>query len=142
MAATGSAVSAQEAQNLRIQYGLDQPIYVQYLKWMSLAMRGNFGMAMEWGRPVTEVIGDRLALTMVVSVAAIVLTWGLALPIGIYSAVRRYSTFDYLATFVGFAGLAVPSFLLALLLMYLGFTLFDADIGGLFSNEYAEAPWS
>src|SRR3954468_14480510 len=95
MSASGSAVSQQEAENLRIQYGLDQPIYIQYIKWMNLAIRGNFGMAMEWGRPVTEVIGDRLALTMVVSIAAVILTWGLALPIGVYSAVRQYSIGDY-----------------------------------------------
>ncbi len=142
MSASGSAVSQQEAQNLRIQYGLDQPIYVQYFKWVNLAMRGNFGMAMEWGRPVTEVIGDRLALTMVVSVAAVILTWGLALPIGVYSAMRQYSIGDYVFTYIGFIGLAVPGFLLALLILYFGFTLFDANIGGLFSAEYLDAPWS
>ena len=142
MSASGSAVSQQEAENLRIQYGLDQPIYVQYIKWLSLAARGNFGMAMEWGRPVTEVIGDRLALTMVVSIAAVILTWGLALPIGVSSAVRQYSIGDYIFTFIGFIGLAVPRFLLAPLLLYFGFKLFDANIGGLFSAEYLDAPWS
>ena len=89
---------------------------------MSLVVQGNFGMSLEWGRPVTEVIGDRLWLTMVVSIAAIILTWVLALPIGIYSAVRQYSVGDYVATFVGFIGLAVPNFLLALVLMYSGFS--------------------
>jgi peptide/nickel transport system permease protein len=142
MSASGSLVSQQEAENLRIQYGLNQPIYVQYFKWVSLAARGNFGMAMEWGRPVTEVIGDRLALTMVMSIFALMFTWALALPIGIYSAVRQYSIGDYVFTFIGFIGLAVPSFLLALLILYFGFTLFDANIGGLFSAEYLEAPWS
>ncbi len=142
MSASGSIVSQQEAENLRIQYGLNQPIYVQYFKWVTLAMRGNFGMAMEWGRPVTEVIGDRLALTMVVSVFALLFTWALALPIGIFSAVRQYSFGDYIFTFIGFIGLAVPSFLLALLVLYFGFTLFDANIGGLFSAEYIDAPWS
>jgi peptide/nickel transport system permease protein len=142
MSASGSAVSQQEAENLRIQYGLDQPIYVQYIKWVNLAMRGNFGMAMEWGRPVTEVIGDRLTLTMVVSIAAVILTWSLALPIGVYSAMRQYSVGDYIFTFIGFIGLAVPGFLLALLILYFGFTLFDANIGGLFSAEYLDAPWS
>ncbi len=142
LSATGSAVSAQEAENLRIQYGLDQPIYVQYLKWVALASRGNFGMAMEWQRPVTEVIGDRLLLTMVVSIVAVIFTWTLALPIGIYSAVRQYSVGDYVFTFIGFIGLAVPSFLMALLILYFGFTLFDANIGGLFSPQYLDAPWS
>jgi peptide/nickel transport system permease protein len=142
MAATGSIVSEQEAENLRIQYGLDQPIYVQYYKWMVMITQGNFGMSMEWRRPVSEVIGDRLALTMVVSFAALLLTWTLALPIGIYSAVRQYSVGDYLFTFIGFIGLAVPNFLLALVILYLGFVFFDANIGGLFSVELQDAPWS
>ena len=142
MASTGSVVTEQEAENLRIQYGLGQPVYVQYYKWVKLIAVGNFGMSMEWKRPVTEVIGDRLWLTVVVSLAALFLTWVLALPIGIYSAVRQYSVGDYTATFVGFIGLAVPNFLLALVLLYLGFTLFNANIGGLFSVELQDAPWS
>src|SRR5213594_4066061 len=142
MSASGSFVSAQEAEALRQQYGLDKPLYVQYLRWMKLVLRGNFGMALEWGRPVSEVIGDRLWLTMAVSLAAIFVTWVLALPIGIYSAVRQYSIGDYIATFLGFAGLAIPSFLLALVVMYFGFTLFNVHVGGLFSGEFAEARWS
>jgi peptide/nickel transport system permease protein len=133
MASTGSIVSEQEAENLRIQYGLDQPIYVQYYKWMAQIARGSFGMSMEWRRPVLEVIGDRLWLTVAVSLAAVFLTWILSLPIGIYSAVRQYSAGDYAFTFVGFIGLAVPNFLLALVILYFGFVLFDANIGGLFS---------
>jgi peptide/nickel transport system permease protein len=104
MASMGSVVTDEEAQNLRIQYGLGQPIYVQYFKWMRLIVQGNFGMSMEWRRPVTEVIGERLWLTVIVSVAALILTWVLALPIGIYSAVRQYSVGDYVATFIGFIG--------------------------------------
>jgi peptide/nickel transport system permease protein len=142
MSASGSGVSAEEAAALRHQYGLDRPMYVQYLRWMQMVVRGNYGMALEYGRPVADVIGDRLWLTMVVSVAAIILTWILALPIGIYSAVRQYSIGDYIATFVGFIGLAVPGFMLALILMYLGFTFFNANIGGLYSDQFAEAPWS
>jgi peptide/nickel transport system permease protein len=142
MASMGSVVTDEEAQNLRIQYGLGQPIYVQYFKWMKLIVRGDFGMSMEWRRPVTEVIGDRLWLTIVVSLAALLLTWVLALPIGIYSAVRQYSVGDYVATFVGFIGLAVPNFLLALVLLYLGFVFFNASIGGLFTPELQDAPWS
>jgi peptide/nickel transport system permease protein len=141
LAASGSAVRAEEAQVLREQYGLDKPIWVQYAKWISRVAAGDFGMSMEWGRPVIEVIGDRLWLTIVISLAAIVITWGLALPIGIYSAVRQYS-FDYIFTFVGFVGLAVPNFLLALIIMYFGFKLFDMNIGGLFSAQYQLAPWS
>jgi peptide/nickel transport system permease protein len=142
MSASGSFVSQQEAEALRQQYGLDKPIWVQYIRWMGMVVRGKFGMALEWGRPVSEVIGDRLWLTMAVSGAAILLTWVLALPIGIYSAVRQYSVGDYVATFIGFIGLAVPSFMLALVLMYLGFTLFNMNIGGLFSDEMAQARWS
>jgi peptide/nickel transport system permease protein len=142
MASMGSIVTDEEAQNLRIQYGLGQPIYIQYLKWMRLVVVGDFGFSMEWRRPVTEVIGDRLWLTVVVSVAALILTWALALPIGIYSAVRQYSVGDYVATFIGFIGLAVPNFLLALVILYFGFTLFNANVGGLFSPEFQDAPWS
>jgi peptide/nickel transport system permease protein len=142
MSSGGGFVSEQEAEGLRREYGLDQPMWVQYLRWMKMVLQGRFGMALEWGRPVSEVIGDRLWLTMVVSVAAILLTWALALPIGIYSAVRQYSVADYLFTLVGFIGLAVPSFMLALVLMYFGFTLFNLNIGGLFSDEFAEAPWT
>ena len=142
MASSGSVVSEEEAQNLRIQYGLGQPIYVQYLKWMRLVVVGNFGMSMEWRRPVAEVIGDRLWMTVIVSVSALLLTWVLALPIGIYSAVRQYSPGDYAATFAGFIGLAIPNFLLALVVLYLGFVLFNANIGGLFTLELQDAPWS
>ena len=142
MSAGGNQVTEADAQALRIQYGLDKPIYIQYLRWMGLIMRGNFGMALEWGRPVLDVIGDRLALTIVISLAAIVFTWALALPIGIYSAVKRYSIGDYIATIIGFIGLAIPGFMLALIVMYIGFKYFNANVGGLFSAEYANAPWT
>lgn len=142
MAASGSAVSEQEAENLRIQYGLDKPLYVQYVKWMNLMLHGNFGMSMEWGLPVTDVIGSRLGLTMVVAIAAVLFTWAVALPIGIYSAVHQYSLTDYLFSFVGFIGLAIPSFMLSLVLLYLSFRWFNANIGGLFSREFVDAPWS
>jgi peptide/nickel transport system permease protein len=142
LSASGSMVSAQEAEAMREQYGLNKPIWVQYWKWISRVVRGDFGMSMEWNRPVTEVIGDRIWLTIVISIAAIILTWGIALPIGIYSAVRQYSIADYIFTFVGFVGLAVPNFLLALIILYLAFRYFDASIGGLFSPQYEVAAWS
>jgi peptide/nickel transport system permease protein len=142
MSASGSAVSEGEAKALREQLGLDQPVTVQYMKWMGLILQGNFGMAMEYGRPVADVIGDRMTLTMIISIAAIIFTWAVALPIGIYSAVYRYSFMDYVFTLVGFIGLAIPGFLLALIVMYIGFRYFGANVGGLFSPEYAEAPWS
>jgi peptide/nickel transport system permease protein len=141
--AMGTVVRAEEAEALRQQYGLNQPVYVQYAKWMGLMLRGNFGMAMEYNRPVREVIGDRLTLTMIVSIAAVLFIWVLALPIGIYSAVRQYSIGDYIATFIAFAGVAIPNFMLALVVLYVGFKYFGmTNIGGLFSEEYLLAPWS
>ena len=139
---TGSLVTQEEAENLRAQYGLDQPVYVQYAKWMWLVLQGDFGVSMEWKRPVTEVIGDRLLLTALLALTAVIFTWILAIPIGIYSAVRQYSVGDYVVTCMGFIGLAVPNFLLALVIMYLAFAYFGASVGGLFSPEYLDAPWS
>lgn len=141
-AAMGSAITQAEAEALRQAYGLDQPLVVQYAKWLGLILRGEFGVSFEFGRPVTEVIGDRLWLTIVLSIGALIVTWGLALPIGIYSAVRQYSVGDYLFTLVGFIGLAVPNFLLALLVMYFSFRWFGMNVGGLFSAEFELAPWS
>jgi peptide/nickel transport system permease protein len=142
LSATQSNVSEQHFEALRRQYALDRPMHEQYLKWMGGIFRGDFGTSMMWRKSVLDVIGDRLAMTMVLSLGAIILTWAVALPIGIYSAVRQYSIGDYVFTFIGFIGLGVPSFLLALVLMYFGFTLFDSDIGGLFSPEYQLEPWS
>jgi peptide/nickel transport system permease protein len=139
---TGTMVTQEEAENLRAQYGLDQPIYVQYAKWMWQVLQGNFGVSMEWKRPVTEVIGDRFQLTALLALTSIIFTWILAIPIGIYSAVRQYSLGDYAFTCLGFIGLAVPNFLLALVIMYLAFAYFGASVGGLFSPEYVDAPWS
>jgi peptide/nickel transport system permease protein len=136
----GSAVGQAEA--LRRAYGLDQPIYVQYLKWMGQVVQGNFGMSFSLNRPVADVIGERLLLTMAVSLAAIAFTWVIALPIGVYSALRKYSVGDYILTLIGFFGLAVPSFMLALVLMYFGFLFFGVSVGGLYSPEFETAPWS
>jgi len=140
--ASGTLVTQEEAENLRAQYGLDKPVYVQYAKWMWLVLHGNFGVSMEWKRPVTEVIGDRLLLTALLAFTAVIFTWILAIPIGIYSAVRQYSLGDYVFTCMGFIGLAIPNFLLALVIMYLAFAYFGASVGGLFSTEYLDAPWS
>lgn len=142
LAASGNASAVYEAERLRAEYGLDQPIFVQYFQWIGQVVQGNFGISFDWNRPVADVIGDRLVLTMVVSVAAIIFTWAVALPIGVYSAVRRYSVGDHALTFIGFLGLAIPNFLLALVLMYFGFAVFGANVGGLFSAGYESAPWS
>ena len=142
LSSSGSQVSAAEAENLRKLYGLGEPFYIQYGKWLARIVTGDFGESMEWRRPVTEVIGDRLWLTLLLSFAALLVTWGLALPIGIFSAVRQYSFADYAFTLVGFIGIAVPNFLLALVIMYFAFVWFGASVGGLFSAEMALAPWS
>lgn len=142
MASSGDSTTQEMAEGLREQYGLNRPVYVQYWKWISQILQGNLGVSMEWRRPVMEVIGDRIWFTLIVSLSAIFFTWIVALPIGIFSAVRKYSIGDYIATFIGFIGLAIPDFLLALVLMYIGFRYFNANIGGLFSPEFQEAPWS
>jgi len=130
------------AEMLRSEYGLDRSIAAQYFRWMGKMVRGNFGMSMEYNLPVKEVIGDRMTLTIVVALAATLLVWFMALPIGIYSAVKQYSVGDYTVTFIGFIGLAIPNFLLALAILYLSFRYFNTNVSGLFSNEYFDAPWS
>jgi len=142
LAASGSPVSAEEAAGLRELYGLDRPMYVQYGKWISRVVVGDFGESMEWRLPVATVIGDRIWLTLLLSFGALVVTWILAFPIGIYSAVRQYSIGDYAFTLLGFIGIAVPNFLLALIIMYFSFKWFNVSVSGLFSADYAVAPWS
>ncbi len=128
--------------NLRERFGLGEPMHVQYFKWIGGVLTGDFGYSFEWQQPVAPLIGERMVLTVLLAVATLLLTWGLALPIGIYSAVRKNSVGDYVATFIGFIGLATPSFLLGLGVMYLGATVFGQSVGGLFSPEFETAPWS
>ena len=128
--------------NLRARFGLDQPLYVQYFKWVSNLLVGDFGMSFEWRQPVSELVWARMGLTVTLSFATLLFTWAVAFPIGVYSAVHKYSVGDYVATVIGFIGLATPNFLLALVLMYVGVVHFGADVGGLFSPEYQNAPWS
>ena len=142
LAQTGTQVSESTLANLRETYGLGQPIYVQYWKWITGMFRGDFGFSFEWQRPVAELIGERLVLTMIIALLAMALTWIIAIPIGILSAVKQYSIGDYIATFLGFLGVAVPDFLLALVLMSGAVLLFNQSVVGLFSTEYIEAPWS
>ena len=111
LSAQGESVDQTMVEAIKQEYGFDQPIYVQYAKWMTnILTKGDFGRSFQRGKPVTEVIGDRLALTVALSLFALVVTWIIAFPIGIYSAVRQYSIGDYLFTFLGFIGLAVPGF--------------------------------
>lgn len=138
----GDTVDTETIDRLRAQYGLNKPLIVQYGKWMQNVLRGDFGMSFQWGRPVRELIGERLLLTVAVAGAAVIFMWVLAIPIGVFSAMRYRSWSDYVLTFVGFIGLAVPDFLLALMLMYLSYHWLDMDVTGLFSPEYTQAHWS
>jgi len=143
LASMGESVDQTVVEAIKQEYGFDQPIYVQYAKWMTnILTKGDFGKSFQRGRPVTELIGDRLALTVALSLFALVVTWIIAFPIGIYTAVRQYSIGDYLFTFLGFIGLAVPGFLIALILMYIAFKYFNQSVGGLFSPEFSDAPWN
>jgi len=128
--------------SMRAQWGLDRPIHIHYLKWVRNMVSGNFGMSIEHNLPITEVLGDRILLTVILTLATVIFTWTMAIPIGIYSAVRQRSIEDYTFTLLGFIGLAVPDFMLALLMMYFAFLWFDLSPGGLFSREYVNAPWS
>jgi peptide/nickel transport system permease protein len=138
----GEQISEDHIAALRARYGLDRPMHVQYLKWVANFVQGDMGYSFEWNRPVNELIWDRLGYTVVIALTAMLFTWAVALPIGIYSALKQYSISDYAFTTLGFLGLSTPSFLLAMVLMYLGYEWFGVSVGGLFSPEYVAAPWS
>ena len=143
LAASNEVVDQATAADLRARFGLDQPMIVQYWKWISgIVLRGDFGLSFEWQQPVSELIWERMALTLVLTFSTLLATWAIALPIGVYSAVRKYSIGDYVATFFSFLGLAVPSFLIALVLMYVAAVKWGQEVGGLFSEQYLTAPWS
>jgi peptide/nickel transport system permease protein len=143
LAASNEVVDQNTAADLRNRFGLDQPMVVQYWKWISnIAFRGDFGLSFEWQQPVGDLIWERMALTLLLTLSALLLTWGIALPVGVFSAVKKYSIGDYLVTGLSFLGLAIPSFLLALVLMYIAAVHFGQSVGGLFSEEYLTAPWS
>jgi len=140
--ATGTKVTEAEIASLRKQYGLDMPVYLQYFSWLGKMLRGNFGLSLNWQRPVKDLIAERLPYTVMLSLLALIFTYTAAIPIGIYSATHQYSIGDYGFTIIGFAGLAIPNFLLALMLMFLFYKYFGLSVGGLFSPEYMNAPWS
>ncbi len=129
--------------NLRHRYGLDRPVYERYWMWATKFLRGDFGYSLAWNKPVGELLRSRFALTALISLLSLLFTWTMAFPIGIYSAVRQYSMGDLLWTFIGFLGLAIPNFLLALILMFLSYKYFpDIGVGGLFSQQFQGAAWS
>jgi len=140
--AQGEAVDPAKIEFLRKTYGLDLPFYMQYLKWAGGLVQGDLGYSFEHSMPVNEVVGDRLWLTVVVSLASILFVWVVSFPIAVYSAVRQYSIGDYLFTFLGYIGLATPSFLLALIMLYFAKEYFDISIGGLMDPQYMGAAWS
>ena len=140
---TGVQVSESDIQSIRIDFGLDRPVYEGYLDWIGgIVFEFDFGQAFAYETSVNNVIGDRVFLTLALLFVTLILTYLLAIPIAIYAAVRRHSIADYSLTVVSYLGLALPNFMLALILLYVGVTVFDLDIGGLFSEEYEDAPWS
>ncbi len=142
LAAMGELVDPAEVDALRARYGLGQPMHVQYIKWMSGVLRGDLGRSLQWNKPVMKLIKDRLPWSFSISLVSFLFVWAVGLPIGVYSATHQYSIPDYIATFLGFIGLAVPNFLLALLALWIYFRRTGDVIVGLFSPEYLMAPWS
>jgi peptide/nickel transport system permease protein len=138
----GESVDPQKIASLREQYGLDDAFLVQYFNWSTGMLQGDFGYSFEYDLPVTDVVGDRLFLTVIISLATIIFTWIVAFPIGMYSATHQYSWGDYGLTFLGFLGLATPNFLLALVMLYFANVTFGTSIGGLMAPEYLNMPWS
>ena len=143
MRASGESIDQSQIESLRARYGLDDPLVVRYWAWISgIVLHGDFGHSFLYNRPVSDLLWERLGLTFVLAFSAMVFVWVVAFPIGVYSAVRKYSWGDYAMTLVGFLGLATPNFLIALVLMYVSFTVFGQSAGGLFSPAYVDAPWS
>ncbi len=142
MAGQGQIPDFETRAQMEQMYGVNQPIYVQYFKWITRALRGDFGQSFEWRRPVVELLGDRLVRTIAISLVTIIFVYVVAIPIGIFSALHKYSLWDYILTFIGFLGLSIPNFSLALIMLYLGFEYFNMSVGGLFSPEFENAPWS
>ncbi len=143
LAQEGDFVDQAELDALEKRYGLGQPVYVQYWKWVSgIVRRGDWGQSMEWQKPVKELIWERMGLTVVLSMSALLVSWFIAIPIGVFSATHQYSVLDYTMTAFNFIGLGIPGFLIALVALYVAQTQFDMNIGGLFSDEYILAPWS
>nr|WP_216852786.1 ABC transporter permease [Phytoactinopolyspora halotolerans] len=141
--AEGAYVDRSQLDALRERYGLDDPLWSQYWTWISgIVTEGDFGRSLVYDAPVADVIQDRMGFTILLSLSTLAFVWAVAIPIGMYSAVKRYSIGDYAATFVGFLGLAIPNFLFALVLLYVSHRYFGQSVGGLFSPEYEDARWN
>ena len=142
MANDASRLDADYEAQLRKELGADKPIYIQYLLWMKGVCVGDFGVSFMWNRPVNEIIWERLSYTLLIAFASLIFTYLLAIPVGIYAATHQYSFGDYTLTFLGFIGVATPNFLLALVLIWIFHQYFGISIGGLFSPEFYDQPWS
>jgi len=139
----GYQADQNEIQRLKVRYGLDKPMYMQYLIWIkNIVFKGDFGRSFTYDRPVSEILAERIPMTMVITLLAMVVQWLISVPIGIYSAVKQYSVIDYIATFIGFIGVALPNFLFALVLMYVVYVKTGWAVLGIFSPEFIDAPWS
>lgn len=138
----GEAASLEKLEYLREQYGLDQPPIEQYFRWLLGLLQGDLGWSFEHNVPVADLIGERLALSFLVALSTLLFSYIVAFPIGVYSATRQYSAGDYFFTFIGFIGLATPSFLLALVLLYLANVWFGTSVGGLMDEMYLDQPMS
>ena len=143
MMASGRTVEQSEIDQLTIMYGLDQPLLVKYINWVKgIVTRGDFGRSFSWNRPVRDILGERMPLTIFIVLITLLFQWIVSVPIAIYSATNQYNPLDYIFNVFGFIGLCIPSFLLALVIVYVLYKLFNFPIIGLFSSEYEIAPWS
>lgn len=140
--ALGGDLSQEQIASLEARYGLNDPVQVKYWKWISGAIHGDFGQSFTYDTSVNSLIWSRLGFSVLLSLSALVFSWLIAVPIGVYSATHRYTLPDYAITFLQFIGVAVPDFLLALVLLVFASTVFNADVGGLFSTQFQNAPWN
>ena len=140
---SGMTILDDEARRIKEEYGFNKPLIEKYLRWLgNIVLNGNFGYSFEYQKPVNDIIWDKLPLTIGFTLGAMIISWIIAIPIGIYSALNQYSKTDYIFTFIGFIGLATPPFLMALLFAWFFLKIFDYSVLGLYSPEYATAPWS
>jgi len=140
--AEGAFVTEEEEEALRRYYGINGTVFEQYVRWIWRFIRGDMGRSFQWNRPVVELIAERLPFTVLISLSTLIFTYLVSIPVGVYAATHQYKVSDYVVAIFGFLGMATPSFMLALVLMYVFFKYLGLNVGGLFSNEYALAPWS
>jgi peptide/nickel transport system permease protein len=140
--ARGDRSAEGQIETYRIRYGLDKPFLWQYGNWAWNFLQGDFGESFEYERPVQDLLGERVTMTIILGVATLFVVWILAIPLGVFSAVKQYSLGDQIITTISFIGIGMPGFLLALLVLYYAITVLDVEATGLFSQQYADAPWS